>query len=399
MLLKDKVAVVTGGSSGIGAATVRMLAAEGASVAICYNKGAERAQALLEQLPKANHRIQQLTLEDSASVRRAADEIGKVFGCADILINSAGFTRPIPHAQLDALDDALLDSILIANVRGPFSVIRALAPLLRAGGDGVIVNVSSISAFTGSGSNIGYCAAKAALDTMTLSLARVLGPQIRVLCVSPAAVATVASAATTKNIWYQTWPGSLWGKYDHHADSGMDEWLADILPLSSTFTGHLDGAEALYDGSNHNLIGVRNFLSGTPQLAVMLGMTRGGKSTFMCDLLSQTELYFDYTVIIEEGLSYGIYTKAVDPNAELSQWPFEASAGDLIAFDHRIEGQEHIPARAHIVDQQLGFRLAERAQRTHDQHGIACARYRRLAQSLEPLPFEVVVMQTALEAT
>ncbi len=190
MTLKDKVAVVTGGSNGIGAATVRMLAADGANVVICYNKGKERAEALIKELPKADHRIQQLTVEDAASIGRAAEAVRAAYGRADILINSAGFTRPVPHAQLDALDDALLDSILIANVRGPFAMIRAFVPLLRAGGDGVIVNVSSISAFTGSGSNIAYCASKAALDTMTLSLARVLGPHIRVLCVSPAAVAT-----------------------------------------------------------------------------------------------------------------------------------------------------------------------------------------------------------------
>src|SRR5262249_18387827 len=133
MLLKNKIAVVTGGSNGIGAATVRMLADEGASVVICYNKGKDRAQALAQQLPKGDHRILQLAAEDPSSIRRAADEIGKAYGRADILVNSAGITRPVPHADLDALDDALLDSILIANVRGPFGMVRALVPLLRAG--------------------------------------------------------------------------------------------------------------------------------------------------------------------------------------------------------------------------------------------------------------------------
>jgi len=120
----------------------------------------------------------------------------------------------------------------------------------------------------------------------------------------------LSSAATTKNIWFQTWPGWLWGKYTHHADNGLDEWLVDILPFSSTFTGHLKDAEALYDGSNRNLVGVRNFISGTPQLAVLLGMTRAGKSAFMSDLLSQTDPYYDFTLIVEEGLSYGIWTQA-----------------------------------------------------------------------------------------
>jgi 3-oxoacyl-[acyl-carrier protein] reductase len=188
--LLGKVAVVTGGSNGIGAAAVRMLAQDGARVVVGYNKGEDRAKALIAELPGSGHVALQVALEDGASVRRFAAQVSEKCGRADILVNSAGFTTPVAHGNLDAMTDELMDSMLIANVRGPFSLIRALAPMLKASGDAVVINVSSISAFTGSGSSVAYCACKAALDTMTVSLARALGPAIRVLCVSPGAVAT-----------------------------------------------------------------------------------------------------------------------------------------------------------------------------------------------------------------
>lgn len=190
MSLNGKVAVVTGGSSGIGAATVRALAQDGATVVVGYKNGEERARRLVQDLPGTGHMTAQVTLESSAVVRDFAAKVKQALGRTDILINSAGFTRPVKHADLEAMTDELFDTMLIANVRGPFSVIRAFAPMLKASGDGVIVSVSSVSAYTGSGSSIAYCACKAALDTMTTSLARVLGPEVRTLVVSPGAVAT-----------------------------------------------------------------------------------------------------------------------------------------------------------------------------------------------------------------
>ena len=126
--------------------------------------------------------------------------------------------------------------------------------------------------------------------------------------------------STTKKLFFQTWPGWLWGRYEYRKLYAEHQYLADMLPVNSTFTGHLETAEAIYDGGASNLVGVKTFSGAegeqSPQHAVLLGMSGTGKSVTMCDLLSQTELYFDYTVIIEEGLSYGIYTKTVDPNAE-----------------------------------------------------------------------------------
>jgi 3-oxoacyl-[acyl-carrier protein] reductase len=102
-----------------------------------------------------------------------------------VFVNAAGTTRRIAHSDLDALDDATFDEIYRVNVRGTFSAAKAFAPLLRASGDGVLVNISSLSALTGKGRSVAYCASKAAVDTMGQSLARVLAPEVRVIAISP----------------------------------------------------------------------------------------------------------------------------------------------------------------------------------------------------------------------
>jgi len=107
-----------------------------------------------------------------------------------VLVNSAGTTRFVRHDDLDSLNDQLIDEIFRTNWRGPFATIRALKPLLVKSGDAVVVNISSIAGVTGVGSNVAYCASKAALNAMTLSLARALAPTVRVVSVSPGVVET-----------------------------------------------------------------------------------------------------------------------------------------------------------------------------------------------------------------
>jgi 3-oxoacyl-[acyl-carrier protein] reductase len=192
--LTGKVAVVTGASSGIGRASAKLFAKAGARVVVGYNRGADRANAVVAELAgsgQANfHRAMHLPLEDTAQINKVAAAVREEFGRCDILVNSAGFTRMVAHSDLDALTDDLIDQVLTANVRGPFATIRAFAPLLKASGDGVIINISSGAAQRGSGSSIIYGASKAALDTMSMALARVLGPEIRVVVVAPGMVHT-----------------------------------------------------------------------------------------------------------------------------------------------------------------------------------------------------------------
>jgi 3-oxoacyl-[acyl-carrier protein] reductase len=187
------VALVTGGAGGIGAAICRGLARAGMRVVVGYNRSAEAARAVAGSLPGEGHRALAAPVTDSAGLTALAAEIGRCYGRCDVLVNCAGITRFVPHGDLAGLDDDLIDSILATNVRGPFAAVRALRPLLEQSpmaGGGVIVNISSIAALTGMGSNVIYCASKAAVDSMTRSLARALAPRIRVLSISPGLVDT-----------------------------------------------------------------------------------------------------------------------------------------------------------------------------------------------------------------
>ncbi len=188
--LNGRVAVITGGSSGIGAATARKLAAKGATVWVGYNTGADRAGAIVAELPGNGHQTLHLPMADSGALDRAAEKVRAAHGHVDVLVNSAGVTRAVPHGDLDALDDALFDHVMATNVRGPFATIRAFRALLKASGDAVVINISSLAGVSGQGSSVVYGASKAALDVMGMSLGRVLGPEIRVIGISPAGVAT-----------------------------------------------------------------------------------------------------------------------------------------------------------------------------------------------------------------
>jgi 3-oxoacyl-[acyl-carrier protein] reductase len=188
--LANRVAVVTGGTGGIGAAICMALAQAGAAVAVGYNSASEKAEAMLGELPGDGHMALRMPVTDTAALSEAITAIDRRHARLDLLVNSAGITRFVPHGDLDALDDALISRILDVNVRGLIASVRAALPLMRRSGGGAIVNISSIAGVTAMGSNIVYCASKAAVDNLTKSLARALAPDIRVVSVSPGLVDT-----------------------------------------------------------------------------------------------------------------------------------------------------------------------------------------------------------------
>ena len=182
-----RVAIVTGGSSGVGEATVRELAGRGWKVAVNYAKDAKKAAAVAGGCPGAIA-VQGNVAEDT-DCRRVAREVLAQWGRIDALVNSAGTTKFADHKDLEALSAADFEAIFRVNVVGPFQMVRACEKALRES-RGCVVNISSVAHLLGTGSSVAYAASKAALNTMSLSLARSLAPDVRVNVVAPGFVRT-----------------------------------------------------------------------------------------------------------------------------------------------------------------------------------------------------------------
>ncbi len=208
MNLQGKFALVTGGGTGVGKATALRLAKEGCHVAVNYSRSKDEAEETAHEVRGLG--VKCLTVQadvgDDAACRAMVAAAEQEFGRVDILVNSAGTTKFIAADDLEAVTDEIWQQIYRVNVLGPFHCIRAVKePMLRAGG-GAIVNVSSVAARTANGSSIAYCCSKAALDNLTLSMARVLAPLIRVNGVAPG---LISSRWVAQNLGQAAWEKTL----------------------------------------------------------------------------------------------------------------------------------------------------------------------------------------------
>ena len=187
--MKDGVAIVTGGGTGIGASVVRRLAERGVRSVINYAHSRDEAEALAAEVGNGSIAVQ-ADIVDDAQCRALVDAARQSFGRVDLLVNNAGRTKFANHEDLDALDAEDFVDVYRLNAVAAFQMIRAAAPALRASDMGAVVNVASVAGVFGMGSSVAYAMSKGALVTLTVSLARVLAPAIRVNAVAPGYVGT-----------------------------------------------------------------------------------------------------------------------------------------------------------------------------------------------------------------
>jgi 3-oxoacyl-[acyl-carrier protein] reductase len=185
-MIDNELAVITGGCGQIGYATAKMFASQGLTVVSLVRRDLEEAERMMGELPnqELNHKAILASVTDTASIKSAVKYIDDTFGRCDVLVNAAGTNKVHPVSHIDSFTDEIFDSIIATNLKGTFVCCREFLPLLKRE-SGLIVNLSSVSAYTSNNKNVAYGASKAGIDLLTKTLAKGLGPKVRVVGIAP----------------------------------------------------------------------------------------------------------------------------------------------------------------------------------------------------------------------